>query len=77
MNKIEIAEKLRQEVGVLEQSILKVQAQCDRLKKFVLALEAELSSGQPEQGPGVLESPAFRKAIDRVFGEKPRRRRPS
>jgi hypothetical protein len=72
MNKIEIAEVLRQEVGELEVVIKKLQARCDRLKTFVLDLEAEIE-GPPKPAP--LEDGAFRRAIDKVFGEKPKRRK--
>jgi hypothetical protein len=72
MNKTEIAAVLRQEVGELEVSIKKLQARCERLKKFVLDLEAELA-GPETQKPGLLEDSRFRKAIDRVFGEEPKR----
>ena len=70
MNKKEIAETLREEVGHLEVSIQKLSARCERLKAFVLELEAEIS------GPVVQNSvpdSKFRKVIDSVFGEKPKR----
>jgi hypothetical protein len=70
MNKKEIAATLRNEVGELEVSIKKLQSRCDRLKSLVLELEAE-NSGPEAQRP-VRES-KFRKAIDKVFGEKPKR----
>jgi hypothetical protein len=67
MNKKEIAESLRTEVGHLELEIKKLQARCERLKTFVLDLEDEIV------GP-VVEKTApdsqFRKVIDTVFGEK-------
>lgn len=70
MNKKEIAEALRQEVGHLEVSIQKLQARCEGLKQFVLDLEEEI------HGP-VVQTPEpdskFRKVIDSVFGEKPKR----
>jgi hypothetical protein len=72
MNKIEIAATLRQEVGELEVSIKKLQTRCERLKTFVLELESEIA------GPGVkkpLGDGKFRKIIDQVFGEKPKRPR--
>jgi hypothetical protein len=69
MNKKEIAESLRTEVGHLELEIKKLHARCERLKRFVLDLEEEIS------GP-VVEKTApdsqFRKVIDSVFGEKPK-----
>jgi phage shock protein A len=72
MNKIEIAANLRQEVGELEVAIKKLQARCERLKTFVLDLEAEIESANG----AVQKKPAdskFQKVIDQVFGEKPRR----
>ena len=71
MNKQQIAESLRNEVGELEVSIKKVQARCERLKKFVLDLEAEIA-GPIAQDP--VPDSKFRKAIDRVFGETPKRK---
>jgi len=71
MNKQEIAATLRTEVGELEVSIKKVQARCDRLKTLVLDLEAEIA-GPIAQNP--VPDSKFRKAIDKVFGEKPKRR---
>jgi hypothetical protein len=69
MNKKEIAESLRTEVGHLELEIKKLHARCERLKRFVLDLEDEIA------GP-VMEKTApdsqFRKVIDTVFGEKPK-----
>ncbi len=70
MNKIEIAATLRTEVGHLEVEIKKLQSRCERMKKFVLELEAEIA------GPAVQKSAPdskFRKVIDQVFGEKPKR----
>ena len=70
MNKQEIAEMLRQEIGELEVSIKKVQARCERLKRFVLDLEDEIAGPQAK-----IQKPdgKFRKIIDTVFGEEPRR----
>lgn len=73
MNKTEIAETLRKEVGELEGTINKLQARCERLKNFVLDLEAEIAGPVVVQKPGILEGGKFRKAIDSVFGEKPKR----
>lgn len=70
MNKEEIAATLRQEVGELEAMIKKLQARCERMKKFVLDLEDEIA-GPEVQKP--VEDSKFRKAIDSVFGEKPKR----
>ncbi len=71
MNKQEIAATLRNEVGELEASIKKLQARCDRLKTFVLDLEAEIA-GPVAKNP--VPDSKFRKAIDSVFGEKPKRK---
>ena len=67
MNKTEIAAALRTEVGHLEVEIKKLQARCERLKTFVLDLEAEIA-GLEVQQPG--PESQFRKVIDQVFGEK-------
>ena len=72
MTKQEIAEALRKEVGELEVSIKKVQARCERLKRFVLNLEEELNP-TPEVAPKSILDGKFREVIDKVFGEKPRR----
>ena len=73
MNKHEIVAMLRIEVGALEVSIKKLQGRCDRLKTFVLDLEAEIAGPNTQNQPPVPDS-KFRKAIDRVFGEKPKRK---
>jgi len=67
MNKQEIAATLRAEVGELEGLIKKLQARCNRFKTLVLDLEAEIAGPAPETVP----DSKFRKAIDKVFGEKP------
>ena len=72
MNKPEIAATLRQEVGELEQAIKKLQARCERLKTFVLNLEAEIAAAEGSPQPPAPDS-KFRKVIDQVFGEKPKR----
>jgi hypothetical protein len=72
MNKAEIAELLRLEVGHLEVSIKKVQDRCERLKRIVLDLEDEIE-GPKAKGPE--PDSKFRKMIDQVFGEKPPRRK--
>jgi len=72
MNKAEIAETLRKEVGELEVAIQKLQARCERMKRFVVDLEAEIA-GPQAQVPEVESK--FRKVIDSVFGEKPKRRK--
>lgn len=74
MNKQEIAEILRKEVGELEVSIKKVQARCERFKKFVLDLEEELNPVAAPQ-KSLLDG-KFREVIDKVFGEKPKRKQP-
>jgi len=70
MNKPEIAAELRKEVGHLEVEIKKLQTRCDRLKQFVLNLEAEIAAPQTKQPE---PDSKFRQAIDMVFGEKPKR----
>ncbi len=72
MNKIEIAENLRQEVGELEVLIKKLQARCEKMKRFVLDLEEEIT-GPVVQKKGLAENSKFRKVVDQIFGEKPRR----
>jgi hypothetical protein len=75
MKQQEITEILRKEVGELEVSIKKVQARCDRLKRFVLLLEDELNP--TGEAPKSILDGKFREVIDKVFGEKPKRpRRP-
>ena len=75
MNKKEIAEALRKEVGELEVSIKKVQARCDRLKRFVLDLEEEINPTSGPQPKSILDG-KFREMVDKVFGEAPRRPKP-
>lgn len=70
MNKQEIAASLRNEIGHLEVEIKKLQARCERLKRFVLDLEGEIAGPQARQPE---PDSKFRKAIDLVFGEKPKR----
>jgi hypothetical protein len=69
MNKSEIAAVLRQEVGQLEASIKKTQERCERLKRFVIDLEDEIAGPPKPAGP----DGKFRKIIDSVFAEKPKR----
>jgi len=71
MNKKEISVILRIEVGELEGLIKKLQYRCDRLKSFVSDLEAEIA-GPTAQNPAPVPDSKFRKAIDKVFGEKPK-----
>lgn len=73
MNKKEIAEALRNHVAELDVSIKKVQTRCDQLKAFVLDLEAEIAGPTATAAPE--KDTKFRKIIDSVFGEKPKRRR--
>jgi hypothetical protein len=70
MTKPEIAASLRQEVGHLEAEIKKLHARCDKLKQFVLNLEGEIagSAAQPPEPPS-----KFRKIVDSIYGEKPKR----
>jgi hypothetical protein len=70
MNKAEIAEALRQEVGELELSIKKAHSRCERLKRFVLDLEEEIAGPQPSTPE---PDSKFRRVIDSVFGEEPKR----
>jgi len=74
MNKTEIAAALRQEVGEIEVAIKKLQTRCEKLKKFVLDLEAEIE-GEKVRQPSPLEKGKFREVVDRVFGEKPKRKK--
>jgi hypothetical protein len=74
MNKTEIAAALRQEVGELEVSIKKLQARCEKLKRFVLDLEEEIAPAVKD--PMLMaEDSTFRKVVDTVFGEKPKQRK--
>lgn len=69
MNKNQIAETLRNEVGELEATIKKLQGRCERLKTFVLDLESELTVSEV---PKPVMEGKFRKVIDQVFGENPK-----
>jgi len=71
MNKKEISVILRTEVGELEGLIKKLQFRCDRLKSFLSDLEAEIAGPSAQNQVPVPDS-KFRKAIDKVFGEKPK-----
>jgi len=70
MNKPEIAAALRTEIGHLEVEIKKLQARCEKLKRFVIDLEDETTSLSPQARE---PDSKFRKAIEAVFGEKPKR----
>ena len=72
MNKTEIAAALRQEVGELEVSIQKLQKRCDKMKQFVIDLEEEIEAATAPRQKPVADS-KFRKVIDQVFGETPKR----
>jgi hypothetical protein len=74
MNKKEIAETLRLEVGHLELEIKKLHARCERFKQFVLDLEDDIAG--PEAKNQKPEPPTkFQKVIDQVFGEAPKSRK--
>ena len=72
MNKSEIAATLRQEVGELEVLIKKLQARLERSKRLVLDIEEEIAGPVT---PKPIDNSKFRKVIDQVFGEKPKRPR--
>ena len=72
MNKQEIAATLRTEVGQLKVSIKKLQDRCERMKMFVLDLEAEIAGPEAQNRKPAPDS-KFRKVIDKVFGETPKR----
>ena len=72
MNKAELAAILRNEVGELEVLIKKLQTRLDRSKQLVLDIEAETAGPQTRQNA---PDSKFRKVIDQVFGEKPKRRK--
>ncbi len=74
MKQQEITEVLRKEIGELEVCIKKTQARCDTLKEFVIALEDELNPTREE--PKSILDGKFREVIDKVFGEKPKRKQP-
>ena len=74
MDKTEIAAALRQEVGELEVAIKKLQARCDKMKKFVLDLEEEIEAASGKKRK-LAEESTLRKVIDQVFGETPKRRK--
>ena len=72
MNKAEIAAALRQEVGELEVLIKKLQTRLARSKRLVLDIEEEIAGPAT---PKPVDNSKFRKVIDQVFGEKPKRPR--
>jgi len=63
---------LRVELGHLEAEIEKLQTRCNRLKKFVRDVEAEISGPVVQPATSILDG-KFRKVIDSVFGETPKR----
>jgi hypothetical protein len=70
MNKKDIAETLRIEVGALEDLIKKLKSRSDRLKKMLFELEEELAGPAARKEIKMLgDNSKFRKVIDRVFGE--------
>ena len=72
MNKKDIAETLRTEVGALEDLIKKLKSRSDRLKKMLFALEEELDGTAAQKEIQALGPDSkFRKMVDRVFGETP------
>ena len=76
MNKKEIAETLRAEVGALEDLIRKLKARSDRLKQMVLELEDEIAGPVAQKDTTMLGPDSkFRKVVDRVFGETPKPRK--
>ena len=72
MTKTEIAAILRTEVGELEVLIKKLQTRLERSKLLVLDIEAEITGPQTKL---TVPDSKFRKVIDQVFGEKPKRRK--
>ena len=76
MDKKEIAETLRREVGQLEVTIKKTSERCERLKRFVIELEDEIEAAEGKiNPPAPVADSKFRKAIDAVFGEEPKSKR--
>jgi hypothetical protein len=73
MDKKEIAEILRREVGLLEITIKKTSERCERLKRFVIDIEDEIEAAEHKPAPPAADS-KFRRAVDAVFGEKPKSR---
>ena len=74
MNKRDIAETLRTELGALEHLIGKLKARSNRLKKMLFELEEELAGPEAQKEIKMLGPDSkFRKMIDRVFGETPKK----
>jgi len=72
MNKAEIAQALRNEVGHLEVEIKRLHARCERLKAFVLDLEQEINGPSPPPRKTIFDT-RFGKVVEQVFAEKPKR----
>jgi hypothetical protein len=73
MNKKDIAETLRTEVGALEDLIKKLKSRSDRLKKMLFELEEEIAGPAAQKEIKMLGADSkFRKMVDRVFGETPK-----
>ena len=74
MKKEEIAAIVWSEVWELEALIKKLQARRDKMKSLAHELDAEIAGPSPEirsLGP----DSKFRKVIDKVFGEPPKRKK--
>jgi hypothetical protein len=72
MNKKEITETLWAEVLELEALIKKLQTRSDRLRSLALNMHAEIT-GATAQSQKPTPDNKFTKAINLVFGEKPKR----
>jgi hypothetical protein len=74
MNKRDIAETLRTEVWALEDLIKKLKSRSDRLKQMLLELDQEMAGPAAQKEIKMLGPDSkFRKVLDQVFGEKPKR----
>ncbi|MFZ0828005.1 MAG: hypothetical protein WAO02_11335 [Verrucomicrobiia bacterium] len=70
MNKRNIAETLRTELGAVDDLIKKLQVRSDRLKKLLYELEEEITGPAAQKEIKMLGANSkFRKMVDRVFGE--------
>jgi hypothetical protein len=75
MNKKQIADTLRSEIGELDVLIGKLKGRSDRMKQLVITLDEELAALEKQKEiKSLAEGSKFRKVIDSVFGEKPRPR---
>jgi len=70
MNKQELVYAIRKEVYELEQQIKKLKQRCDNLTALADDLE-EVKKKAAEQEP----PSQFRKIVDSIYGEKPKRQR--